>query len=343
MSSRSAAGRFTGLRREEVAMLAGMSIDYYIRLERGNLSGASDSVLEALGRALKLGDAETAHLFDLARAATASPRVRRKRSPQTVRPSVQRVIDAITAAPAWVRNDRGDVLASNELGRALYLDMMTEGPTPPNSARFTFLNPKAREFFSDWERAADDVVAVLRSTAGKNPYDKDLTDLIGELSTRSEEFRTRWARHDVKYNRAGRKRLHHPIVGDLDLSFEALEVPADRDCASTCTQQIPRHPPRTHLKSSQVGPPPSVKRQRPRSRRKNEPPSSTVLVVGATGSNGRYAVAEARNIVMLQGDRRQSGSPADGVIARDQIARILIDSLHMPPKSSVTISPQSER
>ncbi|TSE15967.1 helix-turn-helix domain-containing protein [Arthrobacter sp. KBS0703] len=218
--------RVTGLRREEVAMLAGMSIDYYIRLERGNLSGASDSVLEALGRALKLDDAETAHLFDLARAATAFPRVRRKRSPQTVRPSVQRVIDAITTAPAWVRNDRGDVLAANELGRALYLDMMAEGPNPPNSARFTFLNPKAREFFADWERAADDVVAVLRSTAGKNPYDKDLTDLIGELSTRSEEFRARWARHDVKYHRAGRKRLHHPIVGDLDLSFEALELPA---------------------------------------------------------------------------------------------------------------------
>ena len=113
--------RVTGLRREEVAMLAGMSIDYYIRLERGNLSGASDSVLEALARALKLDDAETAHLFDLARAATTSPRVRRKSSPQTVRPSVQRVIDAITAAPAWVRNDRGDVLAANELGRALYL------------------------------------------------------------------------------------------------------------------------------------------------------------------------------------------------------------------------------
>jgi len=219
--------RVTGLRREEVAMLAGMSIDYYIRLERGNLSGASDSVLEALGRALKLDDAETAHLFDLARAGTASARVRRKHSPQTVRPSVQRVIDAITTAPAWVRNDRGDVLAANELGRALYLDMMAEGTTPPNSARFTFLNPKAREFFADWERAADDVVAVLRSAAGKNPYDKDLTDLIGELSTRSEEFRTRWARHDVKHHRAGRKRLHHPIVGDLDLSFEALELPAD--------------------------------------------------------------------------------------------------------------------
>ncbi|MBT2523025.1 helix-turn-helix transcriptional regulator [Arthrobacter sp. ISL-28] len=219
--------RVAGLRREEVAMLAGMSIDYYIRLERGNLSGASDGVLEALGRALKLDEAETAHLFDLARAATTAPRVRRKRSPLTVRPSVQRVIDAITTAPAWVRNDRGDVLAANELGRALYLDLMAEQTTPPNTARFTFLNPKAREFFVDWERSADDVVAVLRSAAGKNPYDKDLTDLVGELSTRSEEFRTRWARHDVKYHRTGRKRLHHPVVGNLDLTFEALELPAE--------------------------------------------------------------------------------------------------------------------
>lgn len=219
--------RVTGLRREEVAMLAGMSVDYYVRLERGNLSGASDSVIEALARALKLDDAETAHLFDLARAATVPSRVRRRRSPQTVRPSVQRVIDAITAAPAWVRNDRGDVLAANELGRALYLDMMEEATTPPNSARFTFLNPKARAFFADWERSADDIVAVLRSAAGKNPYDKDLTDLVGELSTRSEEFRTRWARHDVKYHRTGRKQLHHPIVGDLDMSFEALELAGD--------------------------------------------------------------------------------------------------------------------
>ena len=218
--------RVAGLRREEVAMLAGMSIDYYIRLERGNLSGASDGVLEALARALQLDDAETAHLFDLARASAAAPRVRRKHSPQTVRPSVQRILDAITTAPAWVRNDRGDVLASNELGRALYQDMMADGD-PPNSARFTFLDPKAQEFFRDWERTADDIVAVLRSTAGKNPYDKDLTDLIGELSTRSEEFRTRWAKHDVKYHRTGRKRLHHSAVGDLDLTYEALELPAD--------------------------------------------------------------------------------------------------------------------
>lgn len=216
--------RVTGLRREEVAMLAGMSVDYYTRLERGDLAGASDSVLEALGRALQLDDAETSHLFDLARAANASPRLRRRRSPQTVRPSLQRVLDAITTAPAWVRNDRGDVLAANELGRALFVDLMSEKVLPPNNARFTFLNPAARTFYADWQRAADDIVAILRSAAGRNPYDKDLTDLIGELSTRSEDFRTRWARHDVKHHRTGRKRLHHPIVGDLDLAFEAFEL-----------------------------------------------------------------------------------------------------------------------
>lgn len=219
--------RVKGLRREEVAMLAGMSVDYYTRLERGNLSGASDSVLEALARALQLDDAETSHLYDLARASAAAPRVRRKRSPKTVRPSVQRVIDAIVAAPAWVRNDRGDVLAANDLARALYADLMAETVQPPNNSRFTFLNPKARELYPDWERAADDIVAILRSAAGRNPYDKDLTDLIGELSTRSEEFRTRWARHDVRYHRTGRKRLHHPVVGDLDLAFEAFELPGE--------------------------------------------------------------------------------------------------------------------
>ncbi|NEN05047.1 helix-turn-helix domain-containing protein [Diaminobutyricibacter tongyongensis] len=219
--------RVAGLRREEVAMLAGMSVDYYTRLERGNLSGASDGVLEALARALQLDDAETAHLYDLARAAHVAPRARRKRSPTAVRPSLQRVIDAISTAPAWIRNDRGDVLAANELGRALYLDLMSEVVQPPNNARFTFLNPKAREFYTNWSRAADDIVAILRSAAGRNPYDKDLTDLIGELSTRSEDFRVRWARHDVRYHRTGRKQVHHPIVGELDLAFEAMDLPGD--------------------------------------------------------------------------------------------------------------------
>ncbi len=219
--------RVPGLRREEVALLAGVSVDYYTRLERGNLSGVSAAVLESLARALQLDDAETAHLFDLAHAANESLSSGRKRSPRTVRPAVQRVLDAITTAPAWIRNDRGDILATNEMGRALYIDLMEDPSTPPNNALFTFLNPKAREFYIDWERAADDIVAILRSAAGRNPYDRDLTQLIGELSTRSEEFRARWARHDVKYHRTGRKRLHHPVVGELDLTFEALELPGD--------------------------------------------------------------------------------------------------------------------
>ena len=221
--------------------------------------------------------------------------MRRKRSPQTVRPSVQRVIDAITTAPAWVRNDRGDVLAANELGRALYLDMMAEATTPPNSARFTFLNPKAREFFADWERAADDVVAVLRSTAGKNPYDKDLTDLIGELSTRSEEFRTRWARHDVKHHRTGRKRLHHPIVGDLDLSFEALELPADPGLRINVYTADPGTPSEDALKVLASWA--ATQRRHRRASRQGEEMNhspSTVLIVGATGSIGRLAWGRRR-------------------------------------------------
>ena len=219
--------RVPGLRREEVAMLAGVSVDYYTKMERGNLSGASDSVLEALARALHLDEAETEHLYDLARAATAAPRTRRKRSPKKVRESLARIIDAIVDAPAWIRNDRGDVLAANALARALYSDLMAEIVQPPNNSRFTFLNPKARAFYPNWEQAADDIVAILRSAAGRNPYDKDLTDLVGELSTQSEEFRVRWAKHDVRYHRTGRKQVHHPVVGDLDLAFEAFDLPGD--------------------------------------------------------------------------------------------------------------------
>ncbi len=219
--------RVPGLRREEVALLAGVSVDYYTKMERGNLSGASDSVLESLARALQLSEAETAHLYDLARAASAAPRTRRKSSQTTVRPSLSRIIDAIVDAPAWIRNDRGDVLAANTLARALYADLMAEVVQPPNNSRFTFLNPKARQFYTNWEQAADDIVAILRSTAGRNPYDKDLTDLVGELSTQSEEFRTRWAKHDVRYHRTGRKQVHHPVVGDLDLAFEAFDLPGD--------------------------------------------------------------------------------------------------------------------
>jgi transcriptional regulator with XRE-family HTH domain len=218
--------RVKGLRREEVALLAGVSIDYYVRMERGNLTGASEAVLDGVASALQLDEAERAHLFDLARAAQpVSPRQRRART-SGVTEGIQQILDAITDAPAWVRNARHDMLAANRLARALYAPVLADPRRPANNARFVYLDPAARDFFDDWERAADDIAAMLRSEAGSNPHDKQLIGLIGELSTQSEEFRSRWAAHNVRFHRTGRKRIHHPIAGTLDLSFEAMEFPA---------------------------------------------------------------------------------------------------------------------
>ncbi|HEY4829107.1 MAG TPA: helix-turn-helix transcriptional regulator [Solirubrobacteraceae bacterium] len=221
--------RVPGLRREEVASLAGVSVEYYRRLERGNATGASDAVLEALADALRLDDAERAHLFDLARAAGPIPARRRRAggsSSQRVRPVLQRILDSITA-PATVSNMRSDYLAANELGRALYAPLFESPEQPPNSARFTFLDPAAQEFFLDWEKTAKDLVASLRSMAGRNPFDRALSDLVGELSTRSDAFRTWWAAHNVRYHQTGSKRLHHPVVGELELGYEVMELAAD--------------------------------------------------------------------------------------------------------------------
>ena len=219
--------RVPGLRREEVASLAGVSIAYYNKLERGDTAGVSETVLDSIARALQLDDAERTHLFDLAQARQALPGSRRRRrSPPRFSPGVQRLLDAI-AAPAMVRNGRMDVLAANSLGRALYSEMFANPRRPVNSAHFAFLDPRARTLFVDWEHAADDSVAVLRVEAGRDPYDPDLTDLVGELSTQSEEFRARWARHDVRYHDAGSKRFHHPVVGELELSFEVMRLVAD--------------------------------------------------------------------------------------------------------------------
>jgi transcriptional regulator with XRE-family HTH domain len=216
-----------GLRREEVASLAGVSVEYYKRLERGNAAGVSDTVLGALADALQLDDAERAHLFDLAHAASPAPTRRARRaSPQAVRPVVQRIVDSI-GSPATVSNMRADYITANALGRALYAPLFESREQPPNSARFTFLDPAAQQFFRDWEKAAKDLVANLRSVAGRNPHDRALTDLVGELSMRSEPFRKWWAAHDVRYHQTGRKRLHHPIVGDLELDYEVMEIAAD--------------------------------------------------------------------------------------------------------------------
>jgi transcriptional regulator with XRE-family HTH domain len=218
--------RVPGLRREEVALLAGVSVDYYTRLERGNMSGASESVLEGLARALQLDDAERAHLFDLARAAGPTGRARRRSALKQVRPSVQRILDAMTAAPAFVQNGRLDILAANQLGYALYSPHVSGG-RPANGARFVFLDPRAERFYVDWDRVANEVVAMLRSEAGRDPYDRALSDLVGELSTQSEAFRTKWAAHNVRIHDTGIKRLHHPVVGDLELTYEAMELSAD--------------------------------------------------------------------------------------------------------------------
>ena len=221
--------RVAGLRREEVALLSGVSVDYYNRLERGNLAGVSDSVLDSVARALQLDEAERAHLHDLARAANTAPQKRRRTSPAQLRPAVVRLVEAMSDVPAWIRNDRHDILTINRLGAALYAPVLRDPRRPANTARFTFLDPAARDFFGNWDKTASDVVAILRSAAGRNPYDRDLTDLVGELSTRSEEFRTRWAAHDVRFHRTGRKTLRHPVVGELDLEFEAMTLSSDPD------------------------------------------------------------------------------------------------------------------
>jgi len=218
--------RVKGLRREEVASLAGVSVEYYKRLERGNASGVSDVVLEALARALQLDDAERAHLFDLAKAASPTAPKRRRAAQQRVRPAVARVLDSI-AAPAIVRNSRVDYVAANPLGRALYAPVFESREQPANSARFTFLDPAAHAFYADWERTAKDLVAHLRSEAGRNPYDRGLSDLVGELSTRSPEFAAWWAAHNVRYHQTGSKRLNHPVVGELQLEYEVMDVSAD--------------------------------------------------------------------------------------------------------------------
>jgi len=235
--------RVPGLRREEVALLAGVSVDYYNRLERGNLGGVSDSVLDAIARALQLDEAEHAHLCDLARAANTTSRTRRPRaSQQQIRPGVQRILDGLTQMPAIVHNERLDILSANMLGYALFSPMYVESARPANHARFIFLDPRATAFYPDWDLAVDSTVDLLRTEAGRNPFDRNLSDLIGELSTRSETFGKRWAAHNVRLLRTGRKRYHHPVVGELSLDYETMKFPADTGLTLTAYSAQPGTP-----------------------------------------------------------------------------------------------------
>lgn len=234
--------RVPGLRREEVAMLAGVSTDYYAKLERGNLAGVSDSVIEAIAGALRLDEAEHAHLRDLVAAANATPRARKAAPARTVRPAVQRILDGMPGLPAFVRNARLDILAINQLGRALYAPIFDDPQRPANLARFNFLDDRSRDFYPNWDDAANTSVALLRTEAGRNPFDKGLTDLVGELVTRSQTFRNRWAAHNVRLHRSGTKHMHHPVVGDLDLAFEAMELSADAGLTLTVYSAEPDSP-----------------------------------------------------------------------------------------------------
>ena len=210
-------------------MLAGVSVDYYARLERGNLSGASKSVLEAVADALQLDDAERQHLHDLARNTEPTPS-RRRNGPNlaaTPRPAVLAILAGITGVPAYIRNARMDILAANDLCRALWDGRRDDDTLPLNLARYVFLEPHSRGFFLDWDTVADDLAGALRVQAGRDPRNRSLSDLIGELSTRSEEFSTRWSRQNVKLHRTARKRLHNRIVGDIELNGDALELVGD--------------------------------------------------------------------------------------------------------------------
>ncbi|AXI81035.1 helix-turn-helix transcriptional regulator [Peterkaempfera bronchialis] len=232
--------RVPGLRREEVALLAGVSIDYYVRLERGHLAGASEEVLDAVANALQLDDAERAHLSDLARAAAKRPARRTKRAHGPLPDSILRVLESMTDSPAFIRNGRLDILAANPLGQALYAPLYADdAPRPVNIARFQFLHPGGRDFFPDWDESLNTTVSLLRTEAGRAPHDSGLTGLIGELVTRSEDFRTAWAKHNVRLHHTGRKSFRHPAVGVLALDFDAMELPAQPGLTLTAYTAAP--------------------------------------------------------------------------------------------------------
>jgi transcriptional regulator with XRE-family HTH domain len=236
--------RVLGLRRSEVATLAGVSVEYYTKLERGAISRASPEVLDALSRALQLDDAERAHLFDLAQAASPTARPRRRRPARQWEPhtSLQWMLDAFTAGPAFVRNGRMDLLAANPLARAFYKDVYDMPGQPPNIARFTFLDERARSFYPDWDFYAGVTVAILRTEAGRDPRNKELHDLIGEMCTRSDEFRRLWGSHDVRHHGTGMKTFHHPLVGEMTLAYEGMSMEAEPGLTVTVYSAEPGSP-----------------------------------------------------------------------------------------------------
>ncbi|RPE47110.1 helix-turn-helix protein [Streptomyces sp. Ag109_O5-1] len=235
------ARRVPGLRREEVASLAGVSVDYYTRLERGNARGVSDGVLDNLARALQLNEAERTHLFDLVRSVDGTVPRSEAEAPH-IPPAVLRILHSMVGLPAYVRTPRFDTLAANQLGLALFSPFLLGRTLPVNNARFVLLDPRAVDFFPDWETIAHDTIAALRWQVGRNPQDKALADLVDELSARSELFRTCWADHNVRIHRGGVKTIRHPLVGDLTLSYESMTIDSDAGLILTVYSAEPDSP-----------------------------------------------------------------------------------------------------
>jgi transcriptional regulator with XRE-family HTH domain len=214
--------RVPGLRREEVAQLAGVSVDYYVRLEQGRAAHPSESVLEAIARALQLDEVERSHLHQLARPA---PARRRPPARERVRPGLRQLLERLETVPAFVLGRRMDVLAWNRLGASLHADFDGLPPGERNMARLIFLDPASVDHYPEWEQVARDTVGVLRGLAGRHPDDRPLAELIGELSMHSEQFRRWWAAGVVHRKTHGRKLIRHPVVGDLELHYETLQLP----------------------------------------------------------------------------------------------------------------------
>ncbi|MBT2453064.1 helix-turn-helix domain-containing protein [Streptomyces sp. ISL-43] len=224
--------RVAGLRREELAQLAGVSVDYYTRMEQGRVPNPSPAVLDALAHALRLDPDETAHLHRLTRAQSTARKASRRPAPsQRVRPMLQRILDELTDLPAMVMDRRMDLLAWNPAASALFGDYEALPRAERNIARITFLDPASRHLYANWTACARENVAYLRLAAGRHPDDPKLANLIGELSLKSEDFRRWWAEHPVQDKTAGTKRFHHPVVGSLELAYETLRTAEDPDQA----------------------------------------------------------------------------------------------------------------
>lgn len=216
--------RTPGLRREELATLAGISNDYYIRLERGKERRPSPAVIESLARALLLDEAERAHLRDLARQADKVDTVDRVTTGAGVSVGIARMLEALRPYPALVTNRIGDFVGWNAAGLRLLPGLSDLPVSQRNAARYGFLHPAARELFVNWEEQVTGLVTGLRQLSATEPAATDVSDLVAELAEASTDFRRLWDRYDIDLYVTGSQELRHPLVGELTIDYQVLEI-----------------------------------------------------------------------------------------------------------------------